>query len=229
MTPCPQVSHSNRNGRLDRVASGRLRGRRHSSSSSTTAAGTPSGIATTVCADITSLQSAANDLKQLDVSTASVNDLKQAILNIAVSASPSTRVRRKRRARPRRISRPPRTSSSPSCRPPWISRCRSEWSRSGRRSASLRARSARQRPSSTATSELAAPSLLDRRPGRHSQPSLGELQGSATFAARRSARPSAGTRSCSSVSRSRRVTVPSSIVWPSTVTPHGVPISSWRR
>lgn len=59
-----------------------------SSSSSTTAAGTPSGSATTVCADITSLQSAANDLKQLDVSTASVIDLKQAILNIAVSAQP---------------------------------------------------------------------------------------------------------------------------------------------
>ena len=36
-------------------------------------------------------------------------------------------------------------------------------------------------------------------------------------------------RSCSSVSRSRRVTVSSSIVWWSTVTPKGVPISSWRR
>ena len=40
---------------------------------------------------------------------------------------------------------------------------------------------------------------------------------------------SAATRVCSSESRSRRVTVPSSIVWPSTVIPHGVPISSWRR
>src|SRR5918996_1156579 len=38
-----------------------------------------------------------------------------------------------------------------------------------------------------------------------------------------------GTRSCSSVSRSRRVTVESSVDWPSTVTPNGVPISSWRR
>ena len=37
------------------------------------------------------------------------------------------------------------------------------------------------------------------------------------------------TRSCSSVSRSRRVTVSSSIVWWSMVTPNGVPISSWRR
>ena len=36
-------------------------------------------------------------------------------------------------------------------------------------------------------------------------------------------------RSCSSVSRSRSVTVSSSIVWWSTVTPQGVPISSWRR
>ena len=34
-----------------------------------------------------------------------------------------------------------------------------------------------------------------------------------------SASSAAGTRSCSSVSRSRTVTVPSSIVWPSTVTP----------
>ena len=38
-----------------------------------------------------------------------------------------------------------------------------------------------------------------------------------------------GTRSCTSVSRSRSVTVSSSSVWWSTVTPNGVPISSWRR
>ena len=39
----------------------------------------------------------------------------------------------------------------------------------------------------------------------------------------------AGTRTCSSVSRSRRVTVPSFIVSPSTVMHQGVPISSMRR
>ena len=61
------------------------------------------------------------------------------------------------------------------------------------------------------------------------QPSFGLRHGSASLAARRSARPSAGTRACSRLSRSRSVTVPSSIVWPSTVIPQGVPISSWRR
>jgi photolyase PhrII len=37
------------------------------------------------------------------------------------------------------------------------------------------------------------------------------------------------TRHCSSVSRSRMVTVPSVSVWPSTVMQNGVPASSWRR
>ena len=37
------------------------------------------------------------------------------------------------------------------------------------------------------------------------------------------------TRHCSSVSRLRIVTVPSVIVWPSTVMQKGVPTSSWRR
>ncbi len=41
---------------------------------------------------------------------------------------------------------------------------------------------------------------------------------------------SIGNRTCSSESRSRRVTVlSSSTVWPSMVTHQGVPISSWRR
>ena len=65
--------------------------------------------------------------------------------------------------------------------------------------------------------------------GAGGQPSFGLCHGSASLAARRSARPSAGTRACSRLSRSRSVTVPSSIVWPSTVIPQGVPISSWRR
>ena len=41
--------------------------------------------------------------------------------------------------------------------------------------------------------------------------------------------PSSGIRSCSSVSRSRSVTVPSASVCSSIVSAHGVPISSWRR
>ena len=41
--------------------------------------------------------------------------------------------------------------------------------------------------------------------------------------------PSSGTRSCVIVSRSRTVTAPSSSESTSTVTHHGVPISSWRR
>ena len=57
-----------------------------SSSSSTTAAGTQTSSAAAVCADISNLQSAANDLKQLDASTASVTDVKQASFKLAVSA-----------------------------------------------------------------------------------------------------------------------------------------------
>ena len=41
--------------------------------------------------------------------------------------------------------------------------------------------------------------------------------------------PSTGTRSCAIESRSRTVTAPSSSESTSTVTHHGVPISSWRR
>ena len=55
------------------------------------------------------------------------------------------------------------------------------------------------------------------------------LSGSASRPASSSASPATGTRTCSSVSRSRSVTVSSSIVWWSTVIPQGVPISSWRR
>ena len=54
----------------------------------------------------------------------------------------------------------------------------------------------------------------------------GRVRGAAR--ARRPARRS-GSATCSSESRSRSVTVSSSIVWWSTVTPQGVPISSWRR
>ncbi len=61
------------------------------------------------------------------------------------------------------------------------------------------------------------------------QPSFGVCQGVSRRSDSRSLSSSAATRVCSSVSRSRRVTVPSSVVWPSTVTPQGVPISSWRR
>ena len=61
------------------------------------------------------------------------------------------------------------------------------------------------------------------------QPSFGLRQGWCQARASSSASPSIGTRVCSSESRSRRVTVSSSIVWPSTVMPQGVPISSWRR
>ena len=56
------------------------------SSSTTTAAGTQTSSATAVCADISNLQSAANDLKQLDASTASATDVKQAIFRLAVGA-----------------------------------------------------------------------------------------------------------------------------------------------
>ena len=57
-----------------------------SSSSSTTAASSTTSSASAVCADISKLQSSANDLKQLDASTASPNDVKQAIFKLAVSA-----------------------------------------------------------------------------------------------------------------------------------------------
>ena len=69
-----------------------------------------------------------------------------------------------------------------------------------------------------------------RRRPRGGQPwRLGEVQGAARRPCSSEARSAAGMRTCSSVSRSRTVTVPSSIVWWSTVTPQGVPISSWRR
>jgi hypothetical protein len=57
-----------------------------SSSSSTTAAGTQTSSAAAVCADISNLQSAANDLKQLNASTASATDVNQTILRLAASA-----------------------------------------------------------------------------------------------------------------------------------------------
>ena len=57
-----------------------------SSSSSTTAAGSTTSSGASVCADISNLQSAANDLKQLDASTASATDVKQTIFKLAVSA-----------------------------------------------------------------------------------------------------------------------------------------------
>src|SRR5688572_16049667 len=58
--------------------------------------------------------------------------------------------------------------------------------------------------------------------------SFGVCQGDSRRVPSTSPSPSTGTRVCSSESRSRRVTVSSSIVWPSTVIPQGVPISSWR-
>ena len=54
-------------------------------------------------------------------------------------------------------------------------------------------------------------------------------QGAARRRCSSAASSSTAIRDWSRVSRSRRVTVPSSIVWWSTVTPQGVPISSWRR
>jgi len=57
-----------------------------SSSSSTTAASSTTGGATAVCADISKMQSAASDLKQLDASTASTADVKQAIFTLAANA-----------------------------------------------------------------------------------------------------------------------------------------------
>ena len=65
--------------------------------------------------------------------------------------------------------------------------------------------------------------------GAARQPSFGERQGAASRRWISPGSSSSEIRVCSSESRSRRVTVPSSIVWWSTVTPHGVPISSCRR
>ena len=58
---------------------------------------------------------------------------------------------------------------------------------------------------------------------------LGDRHGAASRFASSAGRSSIATRTCSSESRSRIVTVRSSSDWPSTVTHHGVPISSWRR
>ena len=57
-----------------------------SSSSSTTAPSSTPSSATAVCADISAVQSAAKNLKQLDASTASAADVKQAIFKLAASA-----------------------------------------------------------------------------------------------------------------------------------------------
>jgi hypothetical protein len=64
---------------------------------------------------------------------------------------------------------------------------------------------------------------------RYAAASLGVVQGARRRRSSSSPTSSSGMRTCSSVSRSRSVTVRSSSVWWSTVTPHGVPISSWRR
>ena len=57
-----------------------------SSGSATTAAGTTTSSATAVCTDIAGVQSAAKKLKQLDASTASATDVKQAMFTLAASA-----------------------------------------------------------------------------------------------------------------------------------------------
>lgn len=57
-----------------------------SSSSTTAASSTSSSSATQVCADLSKMQSAADDLKQLDASTASTAAVKQAIFTLGVSA-----------------------------------------------------------------------------------------------------------------------------------------------
>ena len=57
-----------------------------STSSATTAGGSQLSSATSVCADVSSLQSAAKDLKQLNGSTASETDVNQAIFKLAASA-----------------------------------------------------------------------------------------------------------------------------------------------
>ena len=61
------------------------------------------------------------------------------------------------------------------------------------------------------------------------QSSFGERHGASKRRTSSSGSSSIATRSCSSESRSRTVTVRSSSDWWSTVTQHGVPISSWRR
>ena len=68
-----------------------------------------------------------------------------------------------------------------------------------------------------------------RRLAERAQPGFGLVQGSCRRRSSSSASSATAIRDWSSVSRSRRVTVSSSIVWWSTVTPQGVPISSWRR
>ncbi len=59
--------------------------------------------------------------------------------------------------------------------------------------------------------------------------SFGLVHGAARRRSTSAASSLIASRVCSSESLSRRVTVLSSIVWWSTVTPQGVPISSWRR
>ncbi len=57
-----------------------------STGSATTAAGSQTGSATSVCADLSSLRSAANDFKQLAGGTASKAQVNQAIFKLAASA-----------------------------------------------------------------------------------------------------------------------------------------------
>jgi hypothetical protein len=58
-----------------------------SSSSTTAAGGSTSAGATPVCDDISGIQSAANDLKQLDASTASTADVKKVIYTLGINAT----------------------------------------------------------------------------------------------------------------------------------------------
>ena len=74
---------------------------------------------------------------------------------------------------------------------------------------------------------LAAPLGLS--PAHAAAFSFGDVQGSFSRLVSSSASSAIAILSCLSESRSRSVTVSSSIVWWSTVTPQGVPISSWRR
>ncbi len=79
------------------------------------------------------------------------------------------------------------------------------------------------------------PARDPRRGGRGAVPAavaqlgFGLVHGAARRASSSAPSSAMAMRVWSSESRSRRVTVSSSIVWWSTVTPHGVPISSWRR
>jgi hypothetical protein len=57
-----------------------------SSSGPTTAAGTQTSSGTSACADISNLQAAATELKQLNASNASATDVKQAMFRLAGSA-----------------------------------------------------------------------------------------------------------------------------------------------